>query len=343
MADKRFDAVYDFRIAKCEEIPMIMKFIGNEWGAGHILSCNRVLFEYEYRMGCMVNVMLAIRRANGEIEGILGFKYASEDEGYRDVWGSMWKVRNGNMLFLGIEIMQRLLEQIKCRTYLALGINLATTGKIVKRRYAWVVGRMKHWYMLDKRKIYKIAVIKEKAKSVRPAKETVTYKVKEVGSIFELESVYNFKANVSYMPYKDRNYIKRRYFEYPFYSYKVYTISDTESEAKSFLVTRKVTANGADAIRIVDFVGDKRLICGINQWAIQLLRETKAEYIDFYEFGFMAEDLTMAGFTERTKDDENIIPNHFSPFRQENIEIYFHAPDGDITICKADGDQDRPN
>ena len=43
------------------------------------------------------------------------------------------------------------------------------------------------------------------------------------------------------------------------------------------------------------------------------------------------------------ENDENVIPNYFAPFVQENVEIFFHAPNEEIVFCKADGDQDRPN
>ena len=50
-----------------------------------------------------------------------------------------------------------------------------------------------------------------------------------------------------------------------------------------------------------------------------------------------------AGFSERTEDDTNIIPNYFSPFVAENIDIYVRSPYENTLFMKADGDQDRPN
>lgn len=43
------------------------------------------------------------------------------------------------------------------------------------------------------------------------------------------------------------------------------------------------------------------------------------------------------------KNDENIIPNYFSPFVKENIEINFFAWDkNNIHVYRGFDDQDRP-
>ena len=49
------------------------------------------------------------------------------------------------------------------------------------------------------------------------------------------------------------------------------------------------------------------------------------------------------GFSLLKEHDENIIPDYFSPFEQRNIDILCDYPNVDVRICKADGDQDRPN
>ena len=64
-------------------------------------------------------------------------------------------------------------------------------------------------------------------------------------------------------------------------------------------------------------------------------------------YGFNEETLSKAGFRKINLESEEIIaPNYFSPFIQENIKINFMADTKEINklrICKADGDQDRPN
>ena len=342
MADKRYDEVYDIHMAHFDEIPIIMDFMGKEWKAGHILSYNRAFFEYQYCNGENVNMILAFRKGTGELEGFLGFIPAN-NESPQDTWGSMWKIRNNNMLFLGTELMQRLLEHLHCRTYIGVGINMTTTGKIVGKRFNWIIGRMKQWYILNQHINYKIAVIKNNAPCVPHQPDIKEYKIEKATNFDALASVFNFENYKSMRPYKDGIYIKNRYFDHPFFHYDVFAVLDSKSQASAFFVMREIYLEGAKVIRLVDFVGNKELIKYIGIWLKNYLGIQKAEYIDFYEYGFSDECLKEAGFTERMLEDENIIPNYFSPFVQKNIEIYFHAPDHDVTICKADADQDRPN
>lgn len=46
---------------------------------------------------------------------------------------------------------------------------------------------------------------------------------------------------------------------------------------------------------------------------------------------------------ELKENDTNIIPNYFSPYVAENIDIYVGAKYKGAVFFKADGDQDRPN
>ncbi len=47
---------------------------------------------------------------------------------------------------------------------------------------------------------------------------------------------------------------------------------------------------------------------------------------------------------ELDEADTNIIPNHFEPFEQRNIDIHFFTSQMEhFRMFKADGDQERPN
>ena len=64
-------------------------------------------------------------------------------------------------------------------------------------------------------------------------------------------------------------------------------------------------------------------------------------------FGFNEKILNKAGFRKINLESSEIIaPNYFSPFVRKNIKINFMADTKEIEklrICKADGDQARPN
>ncbi|MFQ9650174.1 MAG: hypothetical protein ACLRZZ_08080 [Enterocloster sp.] len=74
----------------------------------------------------------------------------------------------------------------------------------------------------------------------------------------------------------------------------------------------------------------------------ELLQVNGYEYIDCYQTGVKDEIMNGAGFL--LKDDERtMIPNYFEPYVGKNVDIYYFCTDGDITLFKGDGDQDRPN
>ena len=77
-----------------------------------------------------------------------------------------------------------------------------------------------------------------------------------------------------------------------------------------------------------------------------LLKNTDAEYIDFYSAGIEEDDLAASGFTRCQAGDGVVIPNYFEPFIKKKIEIAYmiSTPVGQkYRIVKGDSDQDRPN
>lgn len=334
-----FDNVYEIRIADVSDAEKIMAYIAEDWKKGHILSVNKGLFMHEFHTseGSRLNIIIACRKDNGTIDGMLGYIPASNSE-TPDLWGSIWKIRNGSMVFLGNEIMRRLLEMVPHRYYASVGINRDTTGALVTRTMGYYVGRMRHWYMINDKVDYRIAIINKKIMSgYRKSKIAIS----EAKTIEDIDLHFDYSVLKELSPQKDRWYIKRRYFDYPIHKYVVYLIG--ESKARALLVMREVNQNSSRAVRIMDFVGDTNVIKEIGGFLHDLLIEKEYEYVDFYEHGFNEDNLRTAGFVERVEGDENIIPNYFAPFEQRNIEIYFHAPNPNYIFCKADGDQDRPN
>ena len=61
-----------------------------------------------------------------------------------------------------------------------------------------------------------------------------------------------------------------------------------------------------------------------------------------HEAGLDADRLYSAGWIN-VDETNNTIPNYFSPFRQENIDVYYCSSDKEAVLFRGDGDQDRPN
>ncbi len=344
----RFDEVlqrkYEFRLAKREDIPAIMRYIDECWKKGHILSQNRELFEYEFCEGEDVHFLLAIDRQTGEIEGLDGYYYtSSRREGDFDVWGSMWSVNRNhrNLPMLGIGIANQYVKQVGFRYELGVGVNTVTATPLHQNFFEVATGTLHHFYMINPQEEYEIASIRE-WREAKPYEAMDALRLREFSDIEQVEDCFDFEENVTTYPYKDGWYINHRFFEHPVYKYRVFGIMDRET-AKAIFVLKKTMCNGKNAMGIVDYIGDIQALKHVSNQLYHLMEED-TEFMDFFCFGYNSEEIVKAGFTQMPEEDVNIIPSHFEPYEAKNVTYWFNSDAKDnFVICKADADQDRPN
>lgn len=340
MKKMHIDEKYEIRLACKADIPDIMEFIGKNWKAGHIMAINRDFFEYEFlEEDGRVNFILAIDRNKGTIEGLNGFLKASHDKNYLDIWGSIWKVLPGNMLFLGTEIIKRYVSLTGCRTIMGVGSNPRTAIPIFDRILKMYTGKMKHYYMLADRNDFIIAKV-NKHPSVKINESTAC--MIRFRTIEEMEHRIDLKKYHDCIPYKDAWYIEHRFFKHPIYHYDVYGI-EFDGNVDAVIVLRKQEYRERIAIRFVDYIGNQTLFAELGSFFWRLLKAENVEYVDFYCDGFPEEPVVAAGFTLLDENDKNIIPNYFGPFLQENIDIWVNSSCDKAIFTKADADQDRPS
>jgi len=336
-----FDEKYDFRFAKLSDVGAIMEFVKSEWKANHIFATDRDFLLSEFGDGDFVQFVLAVNRQSGKTDGMIGFLLASKDPDCLDIWSVMWKItaRRPVMPFLGIELMERLMQMTKCRTEIGVGANPMTSIPILKMELNFWVGKMDHYYRLSDRSNFRIAMIKEFRKSEKIPTEPRT--LKEYHGIDELADDFHFEKEKTVRPYKDSWYIGRRFFHHPVYKYCVYGVQNSQRKTEAILVGRPVECNGSRIFRIVDYIGDEKAFCGLYDTFTELLKGY--EYIDFYCYGLEEKSILGAGFVKRDENDGNIIPNYFEPFVRDNVDIWINSSKAGCRFFKADGDQDRPN
>ena len=339
-----FDEEYEIRLANKDDISNIMRFIDLYWKKNHIMAVNRSFFEYEFlEKDGQVNFVIAISRENRSIEGVLGFLFSSSQENRRDVWGSIWKVKSGNRGMLGIELLKRMEILSKCRYDIGIGANPTTTIPIMKMLFNRETGKMKHFYMLadlDKEN-FKIAKI-----SYIPTYCELNFQdvVISINRVEQLEGFFELDERVRDIPYKDLAYLEKHYFKHPIYRYKIYGIHKSgNGQIEAVVICREQEYEDRKVLRIVDYIGDRELMTLTGGFWKTQISNFEYEYVDFYCYGFEDEYLYKAGFSYIKDNDDNVIPNYFSPYVQENIDIWIHVPTDGVLICKADGDQDRPN
>lgn len=336
-----YDEQYEFRVANKDDIENIMEFIEKHWKKDHIMAHNRSFFEYEFlEPDGTVNFILAIDRKKGTIEGLNGFLKASHDPEHLDVWGSIWKVLDGNKGMLGAELIKRRKELTGCRCDLDVGDNPDTAIPVLKVLLKRYTAKMKHYYILSDRSEYKIAKVEYLPKR---KKGDDSFEVVRFSDIDEIREQFDAYEYTGMTPFKDYWYIEHRFFEYPVYDYEVYGIKK-DGKVKALFVLRNQQYEDRIATRFVDYIGDRSLISGIGDFLDDYIcRNDAIEYIDFYCEGIDEEDVLSAGFVTLKDDDSNIIPNYFGPFLQKNIDIWVDSRDKESLFTKADADQDRPN
>ncbi len=322
------------RFANIEDVPRIMNFIDIYWCKGHIMSRNRRLFDFQHQWD--QETAFVISETNREITGILGYiPYGRSD---RDITLAIWKTIKTNETMLGIHIFNFLRENADAHTISAPGINPKTipTYKFLGMH----TGKMKHWYRLYQFSNYKIAKVIDcdipvplKTDGIEICRiENFRQAQEDFGLADCLDRDKQLKKNM--------NFIERRYFNHPVYQYIKYgVVLDTE---KLFIILRIQHYNGVNIMRVIDCIGDHRLLQYFTLEMDDLLLKYNCEYVDCYESG-IEELFFLNGGWKLVEDSGNIIPDYFAPFERRNIDIYYMSDIEDVIIFKGDGDMDRPN
>ena len=336
-----YDIRYEFKYADVSDIDRIMMFINDNWKSGHILSKNRELFEYEFlKESGEVNFLLAVDKEKETIEGVIGFLETAYHQDATDIWTSIWKVKEGNMLFLGVELQRRLESKKGIRYVMGIGDNPATSARILKKKFGRNIIKMKHYYILSDCEQFYIAKVlhRDKAYNIRNTNKDFF----EISSIEQLTEMINFNNYYDVVPQKNSLYYEKRFFKHPIYNYKIFAIRDND-DVGAFFVVREQKCNDRKILRVVDYFGEEKLIEDMGIWLKKKIDIENYEYADFLCYGFDHTFFINGGFSLLKEDDDNIIPDYFSPFEQRNVDILCDYPNVNIRICKADGDQDRPN
>ena len=169
-------------------------------------------------------------------------------------------------------------------------------------------------------------------------------KLDETGlSTLKTDALYSYQ-----LPSKSNFFVKNRYMKHPFYHYDVFGIF-MENSIHALCVIRPIFQNNTTILRIVDFIGSNEIISSLKFFIFEVLRYYQAEYIDLYSYGIPSELLQRAGFVDRHKIPNLVVPDYFEPFVRRNVELSFaykcnNSTAAMVRLFKGDGcDQDRPN
>lgn len=336
----RYDQFFEFRMAAADDIDDIMCFIKEYWDCNHILANNRDFFKYHYGgTEDSVNVFLMCTK-KGNIVGMIGFVQYSLKSEMKYITTSITRVAdNLSVPMCGIELMKRFHEHMTPFVEFGCGANPQTILPIYRNVFKYHTGKMEQYYIVNGEiKDFKIITIPDRKVKEIEFSSDEQYEVVHIEKIDDIDFDYEHKYDK--LPYKDKDFLNKRYFEHPVYRYDVYGIRSRQ-KYEGVVFTRKVNYNGSSIIFIVDFIGDIKCFGRIGQGLRHILSKESSECISLLEAGISSEILKQSGFT-LISDEEVIIPTYFEPFANINVSNYYESMEKNLIIFKATGDQDNP-
>ena len=309
-------------------------FIKKNHSKNHIFVKSKKVLDYFYKNGKDYNFYLA--RHNQSTLGVQGYiSFNKFDKKItKTAFLAYWRVSKSNIPGIGF----RLFSKIKKLNFNFLGVVGINDNLISYHKWqGFKVGKLSHFYFVNnqykgkknlKYNTNKKFIIKKLKITKLNKKKIISIKKK----IFEFQ-----------YPVKSNKYLIKRYLNNPFYNYFIYSLDNDNMQL--ILVFRLIKFNNTKIIKLVDLIGNDKLVKYIGSSLDLLLKKYEAEYLDFYSYGIKTQCLMSAGFKNRHTSKE-IIPDHFEPFKKKNIEInygFISKFKRNIRLCKGDGDMDRPS
>ena len=323
------------RFATRDDIDKLQQFINDHWKENHILARDREFFEYEHCDGDKVNFIISLDD-DGNINGMQGFiPYGREN---RDITKNLWRALKCNVPHLGSKILDFLIENSDARSIASIGSNPSTMS--IYKRIGYTTGELIQWYRLNPEVDYILTDISN-AEVPQGVIESFDWIELKTMDDFNERFDYSWYENSGMIPIKEKWYIKKRYFNHPIYSYSVFGVINSEGQIRLALVFRVEECNGSKALRLIDCIGDYNGLYHATERIDELLRHIGAEYVDIYESGVNRDLMHKAGW-RRVLESGNIIPNYYSPYLRENIQMCYASSEPSAVYFKGDGDQDRP-
>lgn len=338
-----------YQLITCNEDnkSLLMDFIKNYWQEDHAFVKSDALLRFQHYNPAKkeYSFILGMNTLTNQVDGIIGLipvsQYDPSLEKYNDTWSGIWKVRsdvkNEEIGILGMRLFSVLNS---FTSHGSIGMSKVATKLHAMMQYNSCI--LNQYYILNPAcSIFKIADIPFRLLEIPK---------REIQSNFTLQRINNIadipegEIKGVYYPIKSIAYLKNRFQLHPIYKYKFWGIYDTVSVLKTILVSRTIEINSSKIVRIVDVFGSIEGLGSLKTQFEELCDEEASEYIDIMNFGISPSVFAELGFQHLDVNGDIIIPNHFEPFRRQNINIYcaYRAPSKYI-MFKADSDQDRPS
>lgn len=334
--DELIEAGMRIRFAVEEDLQGISEFLRDVWDSRYSYATHPDLLRYIHARNSEVWYIVLENVETKELLGTMGYILCNDLEN-TDVAVTLLKEKPEVKRMMGIKMLLFLHEHTNQRVQFSCGIRKNTIN--IYEFLQWKTAKLNFYYRIADWNEYKICKIQEKNILSMNAGGAV---LKEFTEYAQLEADFDVTRFVDIKPYKDMNYLKWRYYDFPYYKYRVWGIK-AEEQTEALLIGREIEYAGSKMLTIVDFVGEENALSKSSGEIQRLMDENRYEYIEFMAYGLNAESLNKAGFSCRDEQDPNIIPSHFEPYACENVDKYFFTTDlENIRMFRADSNQDVP-
>ena len=335
---------YEIRLCEEKEIDSFVDFVRNYWKVDHIYVNSKKLLKWQYynsKTGTY-NIVIAKEKQTGEIHAVCCFipmEHFIGDGSPRVIWGSLWKSRDDVAADgLGLSVVYYILSTFNPLFWGGIGISKEALK--IDKALGMNVGSMKHYFIPNRSlATYKLITIYQNL-PVLFYDNNVSLEVCSQEDFFSLPE----EEFVNYIfPVKKKVYFMRRFFNHPYYYYKVLKVVSSARKI-CYLFTRIIDVKDSRVIRVVDMAGDMTAMYGAGPRFQEYLVEQGAEYMDILNYGCQESLFENAGFYLKTGN--TVVPEYFEPFVKENVSLecsYVSKLNCATVFFKADADQDRPN
>lgn len=326
----------EVRKANLNDSANILEFIRQEWSSDHVFLRYQELFEWQHRSGNELTFILA--ENSGRVEAILGYipsSHWSYQHQHKTVSLAIWKAGGANTTpGIGLHLLSELRRVERPDRIAAIGVS-----KIALRIYEklqFLTGVMSQFAAGP-------MVAEYRATNEPVASRSSRMEVKSLA----LKDTPNFKNlyPFRYCEFRNEEYIVNRYELHPTYSYEAYSWKHREQSCVT--IHRTIGTGSLTISRIVDVIGDRNMISNLGFELHDLAVGKGWDYIDLVCFGHDAKKMEDGGFVDRFKFPDLVLPHHFEPFENNNVDLTFavksYSGSGPGYLYLADSDQDRPN
>lgn len=344
----------NIRLATDKDESEVIAFIDAYWKKNHIFVREPEVFSWQYRNNDgRWNIVIAESQDGNEeksIVGILGFipmGHYDKNLGDDCIFLAVWKVRDDICPpGVGLQMLKHIKKTFSPSFIGAIGIS--DMVKPIYRALGYTTGRLDQLAFFNPSfsENYKIATVPDNILcSTETLSDAVNFSRIDEEDIDLIKKVDDIALESS--PKKSFNYIKNRYLKHPWYNYKVKVVIFNNSRT-AIIVWREVELGNRKALRVVDIIGEREWLEHSGSAFLEETKAAEAEYIEIMASGINLDALKSAGFISAEDYEGLIIPNYFSPYVNENIEIsyaykLFQSSGSCSAFFRADSDQDRPN